>query len=251
MGMVGTVRPELVRGTESQAVEFIMEGILIGEESRERWLMVSSNGVVVAEHKQPVAVRSGQLLDALQQRGNEALLSGNLLGTAVARGHINAEDGELRLGIENDATRPGWDADRKWLKRAGNGQPRREKHAALAAFVTGERQVTIGSETCTDQLGAGAVIGLAEDDQIVLAPSQPAQYPLSARLCSDRDIEGENTQLPSGAMAAPGAGRATGIARRPSFEAGGRHRVSKGCGRRLGPGFAAAAHTPPLDSQWR
>jgi hypothetical protein len=252
MGMSSTVRTELVGCTKAQTGELIVELILVGEESRQRRLMMAGDGVVVAQYEKLVPVGSGQRLDTRQQRGNEALLASNLLGAAITRGHVYAKDRELRLSVEDDATRPRWDADGEWFELAGDGQPRREKHPALSAFIAGQGEVAVGDETSMDQLGPGPVTGLAENDQIVTTATQPPQDSLGTALGSDRDVEGEDAQLPGDAGAARGAGWATGRARRPSCKAGGRHRVSRGdCWGRLGADFDAVANTPPKGSRWR
>jgi hypothetical protein len=248
MRMRRPIGTKLMCGAEAEAGELVVELVLIREEAWQCWLVVPSDRVVVAQHEQAIAIGSRQRLKAREERIDEALLASDLLGTTIARRDVDTQKSELRLGVDDDATRTRRHADRNRLKFPGNGQSRSEEHTALTPFVTREGEVAVALEAGTNQLSTEAAIGLAEDDQVIIAAAQPAQDPRRASLSGDPDVEGDNAQFLGSAWSTRGAVTAVSATGRRSGKAGGRHRLetNKGGCEQVAAQFDVFASAPPL-----
>ncbi len=204
-------RTKLVCWPQAHLGEFIVQAVLPREEARKRRLMAPCNGVVVACQDEAVSLLDRKLLKAIGQRSNESHLALDLDLAAVARGDIDADDGDLSwLGLEHHRRCP-------TRKRHGhsfgqvlsNRNSARKQYATLTRIVGMVHIEATCAEPFAEERGTCATARLREHNHVVSTRPQPAENLGCAWRCRRPDVEGQQADRGGGRLPCSPTGRAS------------------------------------------
>src|SRR5580692_12386187 len=82
---VSSLTPQLVCGPQAETLQLLVEGVLVREEPRDRRAVPAGDRVVVPYKEQATTESGRQSADAVEQRGEERLLAGDLQRAPVTR----------------------------------------------------------------------------------------------------------------------------------------------------------------------
>lgn len=212
MWLAGTERLQFMGGAEAQAGKVIVKVVLVLEEAGQSGLVVASDGVVVAKQEKAGAQPFRKRLDAGQERGEEALLPGDLLGTTVPRRNVDAEHSELRRSVEENGGGPAGLTDRDLGDAAAYAEAAGEKDATVTLSDRRVDDVAIGFQAGAEELSSRASAGLAENDDVVASAAQPVQNFCGARFGGGSDVESEDAGTSATTMLCGTGTASTGMA---------------------------------------
>lgn len=186
---------QLVGGMKSEPCKFIVKLILIREEPLKSGNVVAGDRVVVPKQDEILALMQRQPADAVKKGSEEFFLAGDLLGTTVARGHVDAQQYEAGRASKDDAACPPRKSDWEGLKLFGYRHSRRNENPTLPRLNGRKCGVSVVFESLTNEVGSRIAIGLSENNDLVATPTQPAKNLGRSRLSSYCDVQGENACL--------------------------------------------------------
>lgn len=159
---------QLVRGTQADLLEFIVQAIFPWEEAPQRRHVIPRHSVVVASEDEPFELRSWHVAQAFEHRGDECLLAYDLAVAPVARRDVHANEGySPRSRVECHCRSAARKRDRHVLgKVAHNSDSARQEDAAFVGIARMMHAEPTCAQTLGQQVSAGAA-SLGQHDHIV------------------------------------------------------------------------------------
>ena len=189
-------RPKLVRGTQTDALELVVQIVLPPEKARQRRIVPPRHRVVIAGEHEPLAQRRGQLAQTGKHRRNERLLARDLMVASIARRDIDTDERDLpRLRVEDNRSRPTRQRHPHLLgKVVDEPDPACEENTAFACVTRVTHPKTGRAEPFGEEVGAGATARLSKHDDVVRTRAKPAKNGTRARRGGRADVEGQQGQ---------------------------------------------------------